>query len=374
MKILVYYWPEVVVNATGLIAIIALNRRFRGVSVFLGWLGIVWLGFNTLTSVLGFLGMRPPASLMMFRGLGFALALCLVWVAALAWLGERLPAATGFSPNRRRVNRLAFYGALGAPFALAGYGTFIGRKQFRLVEVDLPIAQLPAGLDGLRLVQLSDIHLSPFLSRAELRWCVDLANETRADLGLVTGDLVTGTTEAIVPCLDELRRLKCPEGVFGCLGNHERYLEAEALTFQEGQRRDIHFLRDRGQELNIKSERLHLVGVDFKFSAETHFREFAYLRRPGFTNLLLCHNPALFPKTKPQGWDLVVAGHTHGGQLDFEIVERHLAPLRLATPYVYGTYREGGSLMYVSRGIGTVGVPARIGAPPEVALLRLRRA
>ena len=91
-------------------------------------------------------------------------------------------------------------------------------------------------------------------------------------------------------------------------------------------------------------------------------------------NLLLSHNPDVFPVAADLGYDLVVGGHTHGGQVTVEIVEQTLNVGRFFTPYVAGLYRKGASSLYVSRGIGTINLPMRLGARPEVALLRLRRA
>ena len=88
-------------------------------------------------------------------------------------------------------------------------------------------------------------------------------------------------------------------------------------------------------------------------------------------NVLLCHNPDVLPVAARQGYDLTLSGHTHGWQMSVEIVGRHLSVVRLFTPYVFGLYRQGSSFLYVTRGIGTVGIPVRIGAPPEVALVRL---
>ena len=87
----------------------------------------------------------------------------------------------------------------------------------------------------------------------------------------------------------------------------------------------------------------------------------------------MSHNPAAFPAAAEQGWDLTLAGHMHGGQINLEIAQQNLNLARISTPYVYGTYREGKSALYVTRGIGTVAMPVLIGAPPEVALIRLRR-
>jgi predicted MPP superfamily phosphohydrolase len=93
----------------------------------------------------------------------------------------------------------------------------------------------------------------------------------------------------------------------------------------------------------------------------------------GVFNVLLSHNPDVFPVAARQGYDLTVAGHTHGGQVRVEILREDLNIARFFTPYVDGLYREQGRTIFVSRGIGTIGLPARLGAPPEVALLRLCR-
>ena len=135
----------------------------------------------------------------------------------------------------------------------------------------------------------------------------------------------------------------------------------------------MRFLRQENASLRFGSAYLNLAGVDFQPRRKTYLREAAGLRREGQFNLLLSHNPDVFPVAAAQGWNLTVAGHTHGGQLNVEIMRHNLNLARLVTPYVYGAYREGNAAIYVTRGIGTISVPARIGADPEVALLRLRR-
>jgi predicted MPP superfamily phosphohydrolase len=89
------------------------------------------------------------------------------------------------------------------------------------------------------------------------------------------------------------------------------------------------------------------------------------------TNLLLSHNPDVFPTAAEQGWDVMLAGHTHGGQVDVEILGEHIDPARFFTPFIYGRYEREGAQLLVSRGLGTVGAPIRAGAPPEVNLIQL---
>jgi hypothetical protein len=111
--------------------------------------------------------------------------------------------------------------------------------------------------------------------------------------------------------------------------------------------------------------------VDYQQTGTGYLRGAESWIEPGVPNILLSHNPDVFDVAARQGWDLTIAGHTHGGQVMVEILHQQLSAARFYTPYVYGLFRQGRSSIWVTRGIGTVGVPVRLGAPPEVALLRL---
>jgi predicted MPP superfamily phosphohydrolase len=302
---------------------------------------------------------------MMISGLSVTWSGVVLSALAIAFIWKRI--APPENPERRMLLALA------APAVVLGYGVFIGRREFRLHEVDMALPGLPADLDGLRLVQLSDIHLSAYLSRAELSRCVDMANETRAHLAFVTGDLITGMRDPVDECLDELKRLRTDAGVFGCMGNHERYIQGEAYVEEHADQRGMKFLRQRSESLQFGQARLNIAGVDYQTKGRGYLRQAKDLMREGELNLLMSHNPDVFPVAAKQGWDLTLAGHMHGGQINLEIAQQNLNLARLSTPYVYGTYREGKSAIYVTRGIGTVAMPVRLGAPPEVALIRLRR-
>ncbi len=308
---------------------------------------------------------------MMISGLAFAWSGVVLGALMIAVIWRLLPQPV--NPERRRLLAAASGVAMAAPAALLGYGVFVGRKEFHLQEVDLALPGLPADLDGLRLVQLSDIHLSPFLSRAELARCVDMANETRAHIAFVTGDLITGMRDPVDECLDELKRLRTDAGVFGCMGNHERYIRAEGYVQERGAQRGLKFLRQQNESLRFGETRLNIAGVDHQTKSRGYLRHTQPLMRAGEFNLLMSHNPDVFPVAAKQGWDLTLSGHMHGGQINFEIAQQNLNLARLSTPYVFGTYHEGKSAIYVTRGIGTVAMPVRLGAPPEVALIRLRR-
>ena len=289
---------------------------------------------------------------------GFCLAL-LIW--------RRRPA---FQPARRGFLEAAAAGLGLAPLAAAGFG-IVERGRLQLSEVSIPIPNLPKDLDGLRIVQITDIHLSPFLSESEFARAVDMANETRAHLALVTGDLISRRGDPLDACLGQLARLRAEAGVLGCLGNHEVYTGTENYVTQAGRRIGIEFLRGQARQLRFGGATINFAGVDYQKFQSNYLIGAEELIAPGAVNVLLSHNPDVFPVAARQGFALTMAGHTHGGQVDFELLHQHLNVARYFTPYVRGLYREGNSSVYVSTGIGTIGVPIRLGAPPEVSLVRL---
>jgi uncharacterized protein len=277
------------------------------------------------------------------------------------------------SPERRAFLRSAQTAVLMAPVAVIGYGTFVQRFRLTMRERDIHIPDLHPDLDGIRIAQLTDIHLSPFLSGRELERAVDMANETRPDMMVVTGDLITSEDDPLDDCLSILSRLRAASGVYGCLGNHEIIAGCEHYTQVEGARLGMNFLRQQAMILRFGAADLNLAGVDYQRFHRPYLRRAENLIVPGAFNLLLSHNPDVFPVAARKGFPLTLAGHTHGGQVRVEILGQDLNVARFFTPYIDGLYRQENAALFVSRGIGTIGLPARLGAPPEVALLKLCR-
>jgi hypothetical protein len=310
------------------------------------------------------------------------------WVIAssgayLIWLSVRVFSTridAEAHPGRRRALLLAGRVAAGAPFAIMGFGALVGRTDFKMREIDVPVTDLPDDLAGLRLAVLSDIHLSPFLSEQELAYVVGMTNEGRPDLTLITGDLISTASDPLDSCLRQLAKLRANAGVLGCFGNHEIYADAEDYAEAEGRRLGIDFLRMRNRALRFGNAVLNIAGVDYQSIRHpaSYLRGAEKLVLPNAVNVLLSHNPDVFPVAASKGYDLTIAGHTHGGQVNVEILRQNWNIARFLTPFVYGLYELPGvhrtASAYVTRGIGTIGLPARIGASPEIALLSLRKA
>lgn len=277
------------------------------------------------------------------------------------------------SPARRAFLQAANTAVLALPAAVTGYGVFIQRFRLTLREQNIEIPNLPEDLHGLRIAQLTDIHLSPFLSVRELQQAVGLANETRAHIALITGDLITTSADPLHKCLDILAGLNADAGVFGCMGNHEIVAGSEEQTQSRGASLGMCFLRQEAALLRFGQARLNLAGVDYQRLSRRYLPRAERLVVPGAFNVLMSHNPDVFPVAVRKGFPLTIGGHTHGGQVRMEILGQDLNIARFFTPYVDGLYRLGNAAIFVSRGIGTIALPARLGAPPEVALLKLCR-
>jgi uncharacterized protein len=300
-------------------------------------------------------------------------AIYLVYLACRV-VAKMVPATV--SQERRKLLQAAGTLAVASPLAAMGYGILVGRVDFGVREVSLAIPNLHPDLEGLRILHLSDVHLGEFLSEREFARAIDMTNGLRPHLAIMTGDLISKPGDPIDKCVGQLARVRADAGMIGCLGNHEMYADAEALVKAEGARRGIKFLRHEHRALRFGNATINIGGVDYQRTAErkTYLNGVEKLLAPGALNLLLSHNPDVFPKAASQGWELTLSGHTHGGQVTMEIVEQSVNIARFFTPFVAGEYHLGNASCYVTRGIGTVGVPARLGVPPEITLLTLRKA
>jgi predicted MPP superfamily phosphohydrolase len=389
-------------SSLGLIALIAASaivRNSRGIISQGSW----WAPF---------LGLWLSSSIFSY--------LFIKMIASADWLWRRLRSvfssashtSTPSSSGSETVNhsRRYFFQAAGVfagavPFVSAAYG-FVGeRLRFEVREVAVPIANLPPAFDGLRITQLSDIHIGSYMPVAQVRRAVGMANELHGDLAVITGDFLTGRTDPLEDCISELSRLQAPLGVYGCNGNHEIYARAEAHAAALFSRFGMKLLRHENAELKFRGGALNLIGVDYQRqhaedgSESPMLVSLAPLVRRDVPNILLSHNPNSFPRAAELGIELSLAGHTHGGQVRVEILDHRWSPAEFFTPYVAGLYRRplfsptnlsdaqtsafrptsslqspASGAIYVNRGLGTIGAPVRLGVPPEITLLTLRRA
>jgi hypothetical protein len=240
-------------------------------------------------------------------------------------------------------------------------------------RTEITLRRLPRALDGLRVVQLSDIHHSPFTGRAQVERAVELANSLQPDIIALTGDYVSHEREYAAPCAEMLGRLRARCGVYAVLGNHDHWTDA-ALVTDLFRAEGIRVLVNEGMRFEHPQHRgasFWLAGVDDTMVGLEDLPLALAGSSADELKLLLAHNPIVLRRAARAGVDLVLSGHTHGGQVTLR-AERS-ASGRPRRRLLRGLGRQGDTQIYVTRGLGTVVLPVRYGCLPEVSLLELKK-
>jgi predicted MPP superfamily phosphohydrolase len=272
--------------------------------------------------------------------------------------------------TRREFLRWGFGAVALSPSGLTVYGALIGKERYELVERSITLPKLSSRLTGLRIVQLTDIHVGNFMKQAKLEWYVRAVNDLAPDVVALTGDFIGSSPHFIPACAAALEKLDARHGVFACLGNHDYWVGAERVT-EALQAAGVQVLRNEARRLALKGAPLNIAGVDDPWRGKTDVDRALSMCDPAGPTVMLCHQPDLFPAVAQRGIDLTLAGHYHGGQVKLHCLGVTLSPAHLVSRFVEGLYLEGRSQLYVSRGIGITGPPVRINARPEITLLHL---
>jgi uncharacterized protein len=389
--------------AIGFAAFVAVTRNMRGIVSRGSWWTALF-GLWLTSSIFSYLFIKIIAGAdWLWRRLRTTSAVKPAVPAASPAPAVSVAQTESINHSRRYFFQAAGVIAGAVPFVSAAYGFVAERFRFYVREVEIPIANLPPALDGLRIAQLSDIHIGSYMPVAQVRRAVGMANELGCDLTVVTGDFLTGRTDPLEDCIAELSHLRAPLGVWGCNGNHEIYARVEQKSAELFQKFGMKLLRQERAELRWKGSAFNLLGVDHQRQRDPEGNRLPMLAgveslvRRDVPNILLSHNPNSFPRAAELGIELSLAGHTHGGQVRVEILDHRWSPAQFLTPYVAGLYQRplhassdledneipatqsaGGlqspaSSIYVNRGLGTIGAPVRLGVPPEITLITLRR-
>jgi hypothetical protein len=342
------------------------------------WFGVLWLLASQLLVPAGLLApsirQQPLSDRVAWAGLLalgafsslFVLTVLRDVVLALAWL------------SGMHDGGLVAWSAATVPL-LAGAITLVGfinaRRTARVVNVDVPIANLPDALHGFTIAQISDIHVGPTIKHGYLDAIVDKVNRLDADMVAVTGDLVDGSVSRLAPHTAPLAKLKARHGAYFVTGNHEYYSNAHAWI-PELRRLGLRVLMNEHVVLRHDGAPLVIAGVT-DFSAH-HFdpshrsdprRALAGAPAQAAVKVLLAHQPRSAPAAADAGFDLQISGHTHGGQF---YPWNLFVPMQ--QPFTAGLNRLRQLWVYTSRGTGYWGPPKRFGAPSEITHLRLVRA
>lgn len=242
-------------------------------------------------------------------------------------------------------------------------------RDLEVVHQPIYLRALPERFEGYTIVQLSDIHHGSLVEAAYIRTAVETVNQLEPDLVVLTGDYVTHSRAYIEPCAELLGQLRARDGVFAVLGNHDFWTDAETIA-NAFTRHQVELLRNTHSHLHRDGESLALVGVDDPTLRQDDLRKALKGVRVGAPTVLLSHNPSLVRRAAQLGIDLMLSGHTHGGQIRLSARQR---PPQRFLRFCRGHGQFGPTQIYVNRGLGTVIVPVRYQCPPEITVIELHR-
>ncbi|HZS06999.1 MAG TPA: metallophosphoesterase [Blastocatellia bacterium] len=250
--------------------------------------------------------------------------------------------------------------------------------QFEITHQPIRIPRLPAEFHGFRIVQLSDVHHSSFLDEANIAEAVRRANALEPDLIALTGDYISHATDYIAGCARVLGQLRASHGVFAVLGNHDHWTDG-AMMAEALEAEGIRVLCNEHTRIHRGRANLCVAGIDDVMVKRDDLPAALAGTTCEEARVLLAHNPAIIREAARAGVDLVLSGHTHGGQINWQLLTgKKDTPLRrwLQRPsrrFLRGHAVLGSTQLYVNRGLGTVVVPLRYGCPPEITLLELQK-
>jgi predicted MPP superfamily phosphohydrolase len=302
---------------------------------------------------------------------GPPLALSFVVFAPLAWLhppsGETLLIASGFA-------------AVAVGFGSMFWGWLVGQHRVEVERLDLPLRGLPDALAGLRIAQISDLHIGMQLRAPLLRRLIARVNALEADVIVITGDIFDFDPRYIEEGCRELAALEARHGVYAVLGNHDVYTGADAVARGLESWTSVRLLRNAWARIEAEGGAIALAGVEdpghgWNERDSTHdaLERLAGEIPADLARVLLIHRPSWFAQAARLGFPLALAGHTHGGQIALPGPGLHHNVSRLISRWTRGLFRdpETGAFLYVNRGLGVAGPPVRLNCSREISLLRL---
>ena len=312
------------------------------------------------------------------------------------WIGSYFTKpAEIINENAHHISRLKFLnqlalGITAIPFAAFIYGMVKGAFDFKVHSVKVVLPNLPSSFNGLKIIQISDIHSGSFVSTSHLEEAVKIIQKQKPDVLFFTGDLVNNRSSETELFMDVLSKIKAPMGVFSTLGNHD-YGDYVTWDSKEAKAQNLNDLKNVHSQLGWKllmnehvalkrgDDEIAIIGIE-NWGGSFHFPKYGDLKKAHAgtekypVKLLLSHDPSHWDmqvKEKYKDIDVTFSGHTHGGQFGIEIPGLKWSPSQYAYKQWAGLYNQQNQYLYVNRGVGFLGYPGRVGISPEITVMEL---
>jgi predicted MPP superfamily phosphohydrolase len=297
--------------------------------------------------------------------------------------------------NVHSISRLKFLnqialGMAALPFAGFIYGMIRGAFDYKIHPIRLTLPNLPSAFNGLKIIQISDIHSGSFVSSSHLEEVAKIIQKQKPDIVFFTGDLVNDRASETEPFMEVLSKIQAPMGVFSTLGNHD-YGDYVTWDSKEAKEKNLDNLKKvhaqlgwrllMNEHIALKKEdaEIALIGIE-NWGGNFNFPKYGDLKKAHAgtekypVKLLLSHDPShwdLQVKEEYKDIDLTFSGHTHGGQFGIEIPGLRWSPSQYAYKQWAGLYKQQNQYLYVNRGVGFLGYPGRVGISPEITVMEL---
>ena len=288
------------------------------------------------------------------------------------------------------IGKMAILSA-GAPLAAMGFGIVKGAHDYRIRRKTIYLPNLPKAFDGIKIAQISDVHAGSFFNKTAVEGGVQLLMDQKPDLIFFTGDLVNNETKEVDDYINTFARLKAPLGTFSVTGNHDygdyrswSSAKAKAKNFEDliaaHKHMGYRLLMNETHLLEQGGDKLAIIGIENWGAGR--FQKYGKMARAhagseeAAVKLLLSHDPSHWDAQVRPGYkdvDLMFSGHTHGFQFGVEIGSFQWSPSQYVYKQWAGLYEEDGQYLYVNRGFGYIGFPGRVGMPPELTVIELKR-
>ncbi len=279
------------------------------------------------------------------------------------------------SARRKFITTLG-WSAVGLPYLALAHESFKTTLSPKVITVEVPLLNLSSEIKELRMVQISDIHAGSLPSVRFFTKIVGIINSLNPDFVFVTGDFVNFSYKEIEIISESLSNIRAKYSVLACPGNHEHYMKKEDFErlADEIRKCNVDLLINENRVFKFNESQLQVAGVD-NTNHRMNYADFdkaLYGLKKEYPIILLCHDPTNWDKSvrKKRKVDLMLSGHTHGGQIAFEILNSKISPAAFFYKQYAGLYADKDQYLYVNTGVGMVGVPVRAGLPPEITLIR----
>lgn len=293
-----------------------------------------------------------------------------------------------------QITGLSVFGVFLSAFT---YGVFKGGYNYKVVRHKLKLPNLPSQFEGLKIVQISDLHVGSFFSTKPLEEAISIINEQQADLIFFTGDLVNDISEEAVPYIETLQKMKADLGIYSVLGNHDygdyfydkndpdvdvKKKHNKDLMKSIHKQSGFNLLLDESVQMEKDGEEISIIGIE-NWGAKARFPKYGKLAKAvsgtekSKVKLLLSHDPSHWDaevRKEYKDIDVTFSGHTHGMQFGIEIPGFiKWSPVKYIYKQWAGLYEKAGQQLYVNRGLGFIGYPGRVGISPEISVFELTK-